>query len=175
MRSELQRNQDISIKDIRSENVFHLNIVQSLTYAFRSYRTYRPKTNFLALSIGVVFLWFGILKFFPNLSPAEVLAMDTLRLLTFGVIPSEVSIILLATGEALLGICLILNFHRRFVVGCALIHILFTFSPLLFFPEQAFNDNPLQLTLLGQYITKNIIIIGGLVTILREDRGSEIQ
>src|SRR6266446_1264845 len=38
----------------------------------------------LRLSLGGVFLWFGLLKFFPNLSPAEALATRTLDTLTLG-------------------------------------------------------------------------------------------
>ena len=38
----------------------------------------------LRLSLGGVFFWFGILKLFPNLSPAEALATRTLDTLTLG-------------------------------------------------------------------------------------------
>lgn len=37
-----------------------------------------------------------------------------------------------------------------------------TFTPLVFFPELIFNENLLTLTLLGQYIIKNLIILGAL-------------
>jgi uncharacterized membrane protein YphA (DoxX/SURF4 family) len=32
----------------------------------------------LRVSLGIVFLWFGILKFFPSASPAEELASRTI-------------------------------------------------------------------------------------------------
>jgi hypothetical protein len=51
--------------------------------------------HILAISIGLVYLWFGGLKYFPHLSPAENLAKNTIYMLTFGNIPSNVSIILL--------------------------------------------------------------------------------
>jgi len=38
----------------------------------------------LRLSIGLVFLWFGVLKFFPSVSPAEDIAVKTLTALTLG-------------------------------------------------------------------------------------------
>jgi len=41
----------------------------------------------LAISIGLVYLWFGVLKFFPHLSPAEDLAKNTITVLTLGFIP----------------------------------------------------------------------------------------
>jgi uncharacterized membrane protein YphA (DoxX/SURF4 family) len=54
---------------------------------------------FLRVSLGVVFFWFGVLKFFPGLSSAEDLATRTMSLLTFGLIPTHVAILLLALCE----------------------------------------------------------------------------
>ena len=42
----------------------------------------------LRLSLGVIFLWFGLLKFFPGLSPAQSLAADTIAILSFGLVPA---------------------------------------------------------------------------------------
>ena len=39
-----------------------------------------------SVALGIVFLWFGVLKFFPNLSPAETLAVRTIEQLTFGAV-----------------------------------------------------------------------------------------
>jgi len=123
--------------------------------------------HILALSIGVIYVWFGALKYFPNLSPAEDLAENTIHILTNNLIPSRISIKVLAIGEFLLGLLLILNIYRRVVVIMALLHMILTFVPLFLFPEQVFNSAPFHLTLLGQYIFKNIIIIGGLLTLYR--------
>ena len=113
----------------------------------------------LAISIGVIYLWFGVLKFFPNASPAEELAKNTIDILTFHIIPSNSSIILLATWETLVGLFLILNIWRRTTVVIAIIHIIFTFSPIFILTEQVFSNTPFQLSLVGQYILKNLIII----------------
>jgi uncharacterized membrane protein YphA (DoxX/SURF4 family) len=118
--------------------------------------------RFLAISIGLVYLWFGVLKFFPHLSPAEDLAKNTITVLTMGLIPSKVSIILLAIWETIIGIFLILNVFRRPIIILALVHMVFTFTPLLFFPKDSFNL-PFVFTLLGQYIFKNLIIIAALI------------
>jgi len=50
----------------------------------------------LRASLGIVFLWFGVLKFFPNLSPAQGLATRTMDALTFGMVPPAVSLPVLA-------------------------------------------------------------------------------
>ena len=39
-----------------------------------------------SVCIGVVYLWFGMLKFFPGISPAETIAIDTITELTLGVV-----------------------------------------------------------------------------------------
>lgn len=124
------------------------------------------RNSFLTISIGMVYLWFGILKFFPNLSPAEGLAKSTVHALSFGLIPDNISIILLAIWETLVGMALIFNIWRKRAVILALVHMFFTFMPLLFFPEQVFSDGPFYLTLLGQYIVKNLVIISALPTLL---------
>jgi uncharacterized membrane protein YphA (DoxX/SURF4 family) len=126
------------------------------------------KNHILAITIGLVYLWFGGLKFFNHLSPAEDLAKSTIDVLTFGFIPSNVSIILLAIWETLIGAFLISNFFRKQVIVLALIHLVFTFTPFIFFPSQSFNNSPLVFTLLGQYIFKNVVIIGALLTLYKQ-------
>lgn len=123
----------------------------------------------LAISIGIVYLWFGVLKYFPGASPAEDLAINTMNALTFNLIPSNVSIILLAIWESLVGVLLIANIYRREVVILALVHMAFTFTPMFLLPKQVFVDIPFHLSLVGQYIIKNIIIISALLILYKQD------
>ncbi|WP_430965596.1 doxx family protein [Spongiimicrobium sp. 2-473A-2-J] len=131
-------------------------------------RIYR--NNLLAISIGLVYLWFGTLKFFPHLSPAEGLAKDTIDQLSFGFIPPDISILLLALLEVGIGLFLILNLFRKTIIIIALFHMAFTFAPLILFSEQSFNYAPIVPTLLGQYIGKNLIIVGALLSLLPEKK-----
>lgn len=126
------------------------------------------------MSIGVIYLWFGVLKYFPNVSPAEDLAKNTIDVLTFGLIPSNVSIILLAIWESVVGLLLIANIWKRVAIIAALVHIVFTFAPLLILTDLTFESAPLQLTLLGQYIIKNLVIIAGLL-ILYQSSVKEVR
>lgn len=128
------------------------------------------QNTFLALSMGIVYLWFGTLKFFPSLSPAETLAIDTIEKLTLGYIPTNVSIILLALLEVVIGASLLLNVYRRTTAFIALGHLACTFIPFFFFANLTFNDNPFTLTLVGQYIIKNIVLIAALLSILKMDK-----
>ncbi len=115
--------------------------------------------NLLRISIGIIYVWFGLLKYFPNLSPADQLAKDTICLTTFCLIPSNESIILLATWETLLGFLLIANIWQRVAFYALLLHLLGTFIPLFFFADISFTNSPFVLTLIGQYIMKNTIIV----------------
>ncbi len=123
--------------------------------------------NFLAISIGIVYLWFGALKFFPYRSPAEDLAKNTIQVLTFDIIPTHISIILLAILEVSIGLLFLLNIFTKQAIIIALCHITLTFLPLFFFPEMSFSTAPLIPTLLGQYIGKNIIIAAALLSLFK--------
>jgi uncharacterized membrane protein YkgB len=127
----------------------------------------------MIISISIIYLWFGMLKFFPGVSPAENLAKETITLLTFGLIPSSVSIILLAIWEVAIGILLLVFPGRKAGFHLAMIHLVFTFSPLILLPADAFQHTPFTLTLVGQYILKNLVILCALLFVYpRKDEGS---
>ncbi|WP_051941865.1 hypothetical protein [Maribacter forsetii] len=128
-------------------------------------RLEKLKSNILRNSIGVVYLIFGCIKFIPHLSPAEDLAKDTIGILTLGFLPSQLGLLLLAVGETLIGIFLLLNWKPRIIISIAIIHILFTFTPLFLMPEEIFGKGELVFTLAGQYIFKNIIILSALFSL----------
>src|SRR5215468_4857584 len=67
----------------------------------------------LRIGLGIVFFWFGFLKFFPGLSPAQDLAARTIEQLSFGLIHSNVSVPVLAAWETLIGIGLITGKFMR--------------------------------------------------------------
>lgn len=125
------------------------------------------KEYILAACIGLVYVWFGSLKFLSATSPAEDLAIHTIARLTNDLVPSYIAIFILALWETLIGILLIAQKYNRAVITMALIHIGMTFTPLILFPELTFNENVFLPTLLGQYIVKNIIIIGALYSLLK--------
>jgi len=126
----------------------------------------------IPITVGIVYLWFGALKFFSGASPAETLAQQTIEALTFGLLEPSASIILLALWETTIGILLITAIWRKTALLLALLHIILTFTPFLFFPDLVFTKIPFGLTLLGQYIIKNIIILGVLVSLLKKGNRS---
>jgi hypothetical protein len=50
-----------------------------------------------------------------------------------------------------------------------------TFTPLIFFPELSFNYAPFTLTLVGQYIMKNLIIIVALLILYPKDTNVQVS
>ena len=121
------------------------------------------KNYLLQFCIGLVYLVFGVLKFFPEASPAEALAIDTIAELTFDTMPPVFSLFLLAVWETSIGFLLIGNWFIRFAIIIALLHMLLTFTPIFLFPHLTFSTAPVLPSLLGQYIAKNIIIIAALI------------
>ena len=125
----------------------------------------------LRIALGIVFLWFGVLKFFPNLSPAELLAARTIESLTFGAIKPDVALPLLATWETLIGLGLIVGRWLRAVLFVLAVQMLGTFTPLILFPTETFTIFPIAPTLEGQYIIKNIVLIGAAMVVGATVRG----
>ena len=125
----------------------------------------------LRVALGVVFFWFGFLKFFPNLSPAEMLAARTIQQLTFGVVQPSLSLPVLATWESIIGIGLILNRWMRGILLLLAVHMVGTFTPLVFFPNETFSSFPFVPTLEGQYIIKNLVLIAAAMVVGATVRG----
>jgi len=119
----------------------------------------------LRISIGIIFFWFGILKFFEGLSPAEDLATRTIGAMTFNLIPDKVIIYGLATWEVLIGVGFLFNIFMRETLALLFLQMIGTFFPLFLFPGEIFHVFPVSLTLEGQYIIKNIILISGAIVL----------
>jgi len=128
----------------------------------------------LRISLGIVFLWFGFLKFFPGLSPAQDLAIRTIEILTFGLIPAQVAIILLAIWECLIGIGLIFNLQMRITLLLLWLQMIGTITPMFFFPAEVFTRIPYAPTLEGQYIIKNMVLISAGLVIGATVRGGRL-
>ena len=128
----------------------------------------------MRVSLGIVFFWFGFLKFFPGVSPAQSLATNTIDVLTFGLIPPNVSIYILATWESLIGLGLILGVFMRFTLLLLFLQMLGTITPVFIFPNEVFAVIPYIPTLEGQYIIKNLVLISAGLVIGATVRGGEI-
>ncbi|MBZ0201983.1 MAG: DoxX family protein [Ignavibacteria bacterium] len=136
------------------------NIDKAITHWMSEYGI-----RILRISLGIVFLWFGFLKFFPGSSPAEKLATNTITILTFGLVKPSVSIYLLATMETLIGLGLIFRIFLRATLFILFFQMLGTITPLFLFPGDTFTIIPFAPTLEGQYIIKNIVLLSAGIVI----------
>lgn len=128
----------------------------------------------LRVSLGSVFFWFGLLKFFPGLSPAQDLATRTISLLTFGLIPPQISLLILATWECLIGLGLVTGVWMRATLLLLFLQMLGTLTPLFFFPTETFTRVPYAPTLEGQYIIKNLVLVSAALVIGATVRGGAL-
>jgi len=128
----------------------------------------------LRISMGIVFLWFGALKFFPGLSPAAGLATRTIERLTFGLIAPDVSILMLAVWECLIGLGLIFGIFMRATLLLLFLQMLGTITPIFLFPQEVFTALPYAPTLEGQYIFKNMVLISAGLVIGATVRGGRV-
>jgi uncharacterized membrane protein YphA (DoxX/SURF4 family) len=113
----------------------------------------------LRLSLGGVFFWFGLLKFFPTLSAAEALATRTLHTLTWGYLAPPLALPLLALWETVIGLGLLLGVCPALTLALLFLHMAGTLTPLILFPHEVFAHIPYAPTLEAQYILKNLVFI----------------
>jgi len=125
----------------------------------------RYSIDILRVSLGVVFLVFGALKFVPDASPAQPLVERTIDTLTFGVISGEAALLMTAVAECVIGVTLVTGRFLRvglLVLAGSMVGIM---SPLVLFYSDLVPDTP---TLEGQYVFKDIVLVAaGLVVAAR--------
>lgn len=129
----------------------------------------------LRISLGVIFFWFGVLKFFPGLSPAVDLATRTLEVITLGLVPAHIAVLLLAIWECVIGLGLITGKYMRLILLLLFMQMAGTLTPLIFFPAETFLHFPFAPTLEGQYIIKNIALVSAGFVIGATVRGGRLE
>lgn len=128
----------------------------------------------LRISVGIVFFWFGILKFFPSLSPAEELAARTIETMTFGLIKEQISLPVLALWECAIGVGLITGKFLRVTLLLLFAQMSGTIMPLFLFPDETFTRFPYAATLEGQYIIKNMVLVSAGLVMWATVRGGQL-
>ncbi|AGB14715.1 hypothetical protein Halru_0062 [Halovivax ruber XH-70] len=113
----------------------------------------------LRASLAVVFVWFGALKVF-EISPAADLVAATVY-----VVPPDVFVPVLGVWEVLIGLCLLYRPLIRVGILLLFLQLPGTFLPLVILPEVVYTTAPYALTVEGQYIVKNLVIIGAALAI----------
>ena len=127
------------------------------------------------IALGIVFVWFGALKWVPGLSPAEDLAGRTIETLTFGTVPASVALPVLAFWEVAIGVGLLVGRWMRLTLLLLFVQMAGTVTPLFLFPAETFVRFPFVPTLEGQYIIKNIVLVAAAIVLGATVRGGQLS
>jgi len=113
----------------------------------------------LQITLGIIFIWFGALK--PlGISPAQSLVTNTVYWVDPGwFVP------LLGYWEIAIGVGLLFRPLIRIAIGLLFLQMPGTFMPLILLPEVCFTTVPFGLTLEGQYIIKNLVLIAAALVV----------
>ncbi len=124
----------------------------------------------LRFGLGVIFIWFGALKLVPGLSPAEDLVRNTVYF-----VDPDLFQPVLAVWEMLIGLGFLTGRFLRLTILLLFGQMAGTILPLFLLPEVVWTQFPYGLTLEGQYIIKNLIIIGSALVLGGTARGGWIE
>lgn len=116
----------------------------------------------LRVSLGLVFLVFGVLKFFPGVSPAEGLAVQTLESLTLGALSGSAALLVTAIVETFIGITLITGRLLRTGLAVLAVSMVGIMSPLALSFDELLGNGP---TLTAQYVFKDIVLIAAALVV----------
>lgn len=128
----------------------------------------------LRISMGLVFVGFGVLKFFNGISPIESLATRTTTVLTMGVFAGHSAMIFVASLECVIGLCFLTGMFLRVGVWLLALQMIGAMSPLLIYPTELFPGPMHAPTLAAQYIIKDIILIAAGMVIASTWTGAKI-
>jgi uncharacterized membrane protein YkgB len=143
------------VKSLRDLKNFNLKEFDTLLINYLS----KISLPVLRVSLGIVFIWFGALKPLGN-SPANDVITKTIYWFD-----PNIFIPILGVWEMLIGICLLYTPLIRLGLFLLALQMPGTFLPLILRPEICFVSIPFNLTLEGQYIIKNLVLIGAAMVV----------
>ena len=135
-----------------------------------SAQMWRLGVPMLRVGLAVVFIWFGALKL-TGASPALELVTRTVYWFD-----PKIFVPVLGCWEIAIGICLAVPALTRVGILLLAFQMPGTFLPLILLPQVCYNGAPWNLTLEGQYIVKNLVIIGAALVLgglVRGQRGQQ--
>jgi uncharacterized membrane protein YkgB len=118
----------------------------------------------LRYSLGLIFIWFGILK--PlGLSPAGPMVMATVDFLP--IFTSRQWLGIIGWWEVAIGVTFLFRATVRIAIALLAMQMVGTFMPLFMLPGVTFQPGriPYAPTMEGQYIVKNLLIISAALVV----------
>lgn len=117
------------------------------------------------IALFIVFFWFGFLKII-HISPAEQLVTNLYNATIHSIMPIDKFLVSLGVVECLIGILWLIPRLTKVAFWIFMAQMFTTFLPLLFLPKDTWQ-NMMVLTLMGQYIVKNVVLIASALTIYK--------
>ena len=114
----------------------------------------------LKFSVAVIFIWFGMLKV-VQMSPAQGLVENTVYWFSN---PTKF-VVFLGFWEVLIGLTICIRPLIRLSLFLLFLQMPGTFLPLILLPDVCFSNFPFGLTLEGQYIVKNLVLISAAIVV----------
>jgi hypothetical protein len=107
--------------------------------------------------IAVVYIWFGFLKVIGS-SPAEGLVTKLFNLTLEPYMGIQTFLLILGIGECAIGFLWLFPRLTKIAFWVMIVHMFTTFMPILFLPNETWQSF-FTLTLTGQYIIKNVVLL----------------
>ena len=126
--------------------------------------------TFLRFSIGILFLWLGVLKLFPGVSPAEPIMRAGMPQF----LPMGYFIPFAGVWEVIIGLGFITGLFPRLILGMTIVTLCTTLSIFVLAPTLIWHQFPFILTFEGQYVIKDIVIISSALALLATVRGGQL-
>ncbi|MEO1130599.1 MAG: hypothetical protein AAFX05_12960 [Planctomycetota bacterium] len=120
------------------------------------------------IALAILFIWFGTLKVIGVESATSIIAK------TVYVGPPEITVPVLGAWEVAIGVCFLVRRLNRIAILLLAIRLPGTLLALVLRPDECFQGSVFLPTIQGQYLLKDMAIIGAALVIgamVRRDRG----
>jgi putative oxidoreductase len=114
----------------------------------------------LRIALGIIFLWFGALKA-AGASPVALLIQSV-----YPFVPANQFIVILGVWEVVIGLGLIFKWRLRVTLALLWMQMAGVMLSPFFAPAAFFSaGNPLLLTMEGEFLVKNIVLIAASIVV----------
>jgi uncharacterized membrane protein YphA (DoxX/SURF4 family) len=113
----------------------------------------------LRIALAIVYVWFGALKIL-GLSPVADLVASMVPF-----VPAETAVMGMGIAEVALGLALAVGLFVPWIAAIQVAHLFGTFLVFVVHPDVAFDGNPFAVTLEGEFIAKNLVLVTALIVV----------
>ena len=125
--------------------------------------------SLLRYAMGIIFFWYGALKVSGD-SPVDELVMQALPW-----VKDHIFVSMIGIWEMAIGLFLFFKRFLRYGLILLFLHFPGTFLPLFTKPEACFTSIPFGLTMEGQYIIKNLVLVSAGIVLGGTVRGGHMD